>query len=105
MPGPAARGQRLGGALGLEATPRNNAAALTHEARQQREAEVMGNLLAAERDESTLILTRRRKVCAWCRAPRGACDQLRRSCPPRRVGHIRAGYSGDAEDGGTASPM
>jgi hypothetical protein len=33
----------------------DDAAALTHEARQQQEAEVMGDLLAVERDESALV--------------------------------------------------
>ncbi len=33
----------------------DDATALTHEARQQQEAEVMGDLLACERDESWLV--------------------------------------------------
>jgi hypothetical protein len=41
----------------------DDAAALTHEARQQREAEVMGDLLSVERDESFLFGRRRRKIC------------------------------------------
>ena len=37
------------------ASEADDPAALTHEARQQREAEVMGDLLAVERDESALV--------------------------------------------------
>jgi hypothetical protein len=39
------------------ATEADDGAALTHEARQQQEAEVMGDLLATERDESALVRT------------------------------------------------
>ena len=37
------------------ASEADDPAALTHEARQQREAEVMGDLLAVERDEAALV--------------------------------------------------
>ena len=45
-------GKRLDAEIGAESS---DAEALSHEARQQREAEVMGDLLAVERDESFFV--------------------------------------------------
>ena len=44
------------------ATEADDKAALTHEAREKAEAEVMGDLLAVERDEASWSGRRRRKV-------------------------------------------
>ena len=58
------------------ASEADDAAALSHEVRQQREAEVMGDLLAVERDESALI---------WAAQAQGLPVEQRNDCSPLAI--------------------
>jgi hypothetical protein len=80
------------------ASEADDGAALTHEARQQREAETMGDLLAVEREESFSV---------WSAQSQGLPCEHRSDCSPLAILQCRliSTAATNGRDGPSTSPL